>query len=227
MNTDDTTSQNLTPERSLRFWMRAAHAALTAELARVLADEGLDRRDWAVLHVLAGVRTAPGLDERVQHGGKRVRALAARGWATETDGRWVATDEGRRERDRIEGLVNEVRGRASGAVSDDDFATTVASLEKIARALGWDENAQRGCRPRGRHGFGPGLGRGFGFGFGFGPRFGGFGPGSVPGRGEHSHGAELGHHGEHQHRGGERMHRGERAFERGFTAGFAAGRNAA
>lgn len=218
MNTHDTTTQDMTPDRSLRFWMRAAHSAFTAELARVLADEGLDRRDWAVLNVLAGVRTAPGLDERVQRGGKRVRALAARGWATEAEGRWIATDEGRRERDRIHGLVDEVRGRASGAVSDDDFATTLASLEKIARSLGWDENTPRDCGPRGRHGFGPGRGSGFG------PRFGGLRAGFGPKHGEHAHGEHA--HGEHAH-GEHPRHRGERAFERGFTAGFRAGRDAA
>ncbi|SDQ65122.1 MarR family winged helix-turn-helix transcriptional regulator [Microbacterium sp. cf332] len=213
MNTHDTTSQNTTPDRSLRFWMRAAHSAFGAELARVLADEGLDRRDWGVLNVLTGERSMPGLDERVQRGGKRVRALAARGWATEADGRWVATEDGRRERDRIHGLVSEVRGRASGAVSDADFATTVASLEKIARALGWDENAPRACGPRGRHGFGPGRGFGHRFG-GFGGFRAGFGPEHGAHRGEHPHG-------EHP------RHRGERAFERGFTAGFQAGRDAA
>ncbi|QLD11606.1 hypothetical protein [Microbacterium oleivorans] len=219
MTTHDTTTQNTTPDRSLRFWMRAAHSAFAAELARVLADEGLDRRDWAVLGALTGEHAFPGLDERVQRGGKRVRALAARGWAIEADGRWVATDEGRRERDRIHVLVSEVRGRASGAVSDDEFATTVASLEKIARSLGWDESTPRDCGPRGRHGFGHGRG--------FGPRLGGFGgfrSGFGPERGEHPHGEHP--HGEHPHGEHPRL-RGERAFERGFTAGFRAGRDAA
>ncbi|MCZ4067281.1 hypothetical protein O1W71_06330 [Microbacterium sp. H37-C3] len=198
-NHDNTPETPDTRTRSLGFWMRAAGTALAAEMNRTLAAEGLDRRDWAVLDVLAGERDIPGLVERVQRGGKRVRSLAARGWAAERDGAWTITDEGRRERDRIHELVRGVRDRTRGAVTDEDFATTVASLEAIARELGWHESSPRRFGPRGRHG----LGRGFGHGHGCGPRF-----------GEHPR------HGEHPHRG-------ERAFERGFTAGFAAGRDAA
>lgn len=214
MKNHDNTSIPETPDtrtRSLAFWMRAAGAALAAEMNRTLAAEGLDRRDWAVLDLLSGERDIPGLAERVQRGGKRVRALAARGWAVERDGVWTITAEGRRERDRIQELVSGVRDRARGAVTDEDYATTLASLEAIARELGWDESSPRRSGPRGRHGFGHGFGpgHGFGAGHGCGRRF-----GEHPHRGEHPH-------------PGEHPHRGERAFERGFTAGFAAGRDAA
>lgn len=215
MNTEDITPPTPHRERSLGFWLRAADAAIAAELGRVLADEGLDRRDWAVLNVLAGELDAPGLADRVRHGGKRVRSLAARGWAIEADDAWTLTDTGRRERDRIQGLVDEVRARVRGAVPEADLATTIASLETITHTLGWDEAAPRRFGPRGRRGFGPrcgGFGRGFGHGHGH-----GFG---------HGHG-EHPQHSEHQQHGGHQRHRGERAFERGFTAGFRAGRDAA
>jgi len=212
MNTDDITPPTPHRERSLGFWLRAADAAIAAELSRVLADEGLDRRDWAVLNVLAGELDAPGLADRVRHGGKRVRSLAARGWAVEADEAWTLTDTGRRERDRIQGLVDGVRARVRGAVPEADLATTIASLETIARALGWDEAAPRRFGPRGRRGFGPrcgGFGRGRGFGHG------------------HEHGRGRGEHPQHAEHGEHPRHRGERAFERGFTAGFRAGRDAA
>lgn len=200
MNTHDNTSETPHPRtRPLTFWMRAAETALSSEMHRTLSAEGLDRRDWAVLNVLAGERDIPELAERVQRGGKRVRSLAARGWAAERDGAWIITDDGRRERDRIHALVSGVRDRVRSTVTEEDYATTVASLEAIARGLGWDETSPRRFGPRGRHGFGHGFGRGHGCG----PRF-----------------------GEHPHRG-DHAHRGEHAFERGFTAGFAAGRDAA
>ena len=196
-NHDNTPEAPETRSRSLAFWMRAAGAALATEMNRTLAAEGLDRRDWAVLDVLAGERDIPGLAERVQRGGKRVRSLAARGWAAERDGAWTITEEGRRERDRIHGLVTGVRNRVRGAVSDDDYATTVASLEAIARELGWDESGPRRFGPRGHRGFGHRFGHDHRVGHGRGPRC------------------------------GEQPHHGEHAFERGFTAGFAAGRDAA
>lgn len=201
MTTEQTTQDAATRHRTLAFWARAAGSALAAELDRALAPEGLDRRNWAVLNVVAGTLDAPALAERVQQGGKRVRALAARGWVEEADGQWRISDRGRTERERLQTLVDGVHSRVSDAVPEADLATTLATLRTIARELGWDESAPRRFGLRGHHGFGAG------------PR----------GRcGSHRGGAA--HHekdGEHPH------HRGERAFERGFTAGFRAGRDAA
>ncbi len=70
-----------------------------------------------------------------------------------------------------------VREKVAGAVSAEDFAMMTASLEAIARELGWDENAR--MPHRGRRGFGP-RHRGFGPGFGFAPAGEGFGPGFGP-----------------------------------------------
>jgi hypothetical protein len=48
---------------------------------------------------------------------------------------------------------------ARDGISDEDYATTMATLEKMARNLGWDET-QRPEGGFGRRGFGPGFGRG-------------------------------------------------------------------
>jgi len=56
---------------------------------------------------------------------------------------------------------------ARDGISDEDYSTTMATLEKMARNLGWDES-QQGERPFGPgRGFGrghrhPGMMRGFG-----------------------------------------------------------------
>jgi len=61
---------------------------------------------------------------------------------------------------------------ARQGISDEDYATTMTTLEKMARNLGWDESE----RPFGPSDFGRGFGQ-----FGqFGP---GFGPGHPFGRG--------------------------------------------
>lgn len=60
---------------------------------------------------------------------------------------------------------------AREGISDEDYATTMATLEAMARNLGWDES-------QGMPSGGPGGWRGQGFGPGFGQGFGpGFGPG--------------------------------------------------
>lgn len=223
--------------RPIGYWLRAADRLISREFAAAFESEGVTRREWMILNVLDGSVESAELDARIQRGGKRLRALAERGWVAETDGRWELTDEGRAAKARLGEVVDGIRAKVSGAVTDEDFATTVASLEAIARGLGWDENERL---PRGLRGFGPGMGRrgfgrpGFGpFRHGFGPGFGpAFGPGDEP-DGHHRFGprgfATPGHPGCDDHRGHGHHRHGERhaqrAYERGFDAGFSRGRD--
>jgi hypothetical protein len=71
-------------------------------------------------------------------------------------------------------LTREYRGtlgdKAREGVSDEDYATTMATLEKMARNLGWDESQRPDLD---RRAFGRGLGHGHrhpGMMRGFGPR---------------------------------------------------------
>ncbi|MEZ5213617.1 MAG: hypothetical protein R2692_01755 [Microbacterium sp.] len=209
MNIENTSPQNTT--RPFGYWLRAADHLLARELETAFQAEGITRREGRLLRLLAGDVVSPELSERLQrHGGKKFRGLVERGWVAETDGTWTPTDEGRAVAARLDASVDGVRARVSSAVSDEDLATTLASLEAIARELGWnpDERMPRGA---GRHGFGPGR-RGFGPGHGFGPGAHAFGP-------RHGHGFGRDADGGHGHGG-------ERAYERGFDAGFARGREA-
>lgn len=222
MENPDINTENTTPSpRPLGFWLRVVDGLLAREFAASLDDADVSRRDWMLLNAVDGSVDAPWLAERLARKSGRVRRLADRGWIVETDGIWSLTDEGRAEKERLAGLVDGMRERVSGAVSPEDYATTVASLEAIARELGWDESAHagrgRGFGPGFRPEFGPGL-RGFGRGSerGLDPRR-GFGP-------RHEHGCgERRSHGERGERG-ERRSQGEHAYERGFTAGFERGR---
>ena len=273
MDTENTenTENNNEPEaagsRPLGYWLRAVDALITEEFAKAFDGEGVTRRDWMLLNAVSGDADVPGFAERLARKGKRLRGLEQRGWVEEAgDGTWMLTDAGRAAKERLGTIVEGVRSRVAGAVAPEDYAKMLASLEAIARELGWDENSRMPRRGFGR-GFGPGSGRGFGpgpFGRGFGPGpfghdihhdFGpnlhkgfrpGFGPGGGPDAvpddedgGHHHHHGHHGHHGEHGHHGHDecgRGHRGgrrgrhghgaEHAYERGFDAGFARGREA-
>lgn len=251
MNTDDNDYENdssgggaSTERRPLGFWLRTVDALITREFSAAFDGAGIDRRDWMLLNALSGEVELPAFAERFVRRGKRLRRLEDRGWVAESgDGTWALTDEGRAARDELGEVVDGIRSRVAGAVSPEDYAITMASLEAIARELGWEEGQRM---PRGgfgrRGGFGPGFGPGHapgfaprgGFGPGFGPR-GGFRPGFGPDahRCAHEHAAHehAGHEHRHGHRGhgahGGRQGRGtERAYERGFDAGFARGRTA-
>jgi hypothetical protein len=251
MEDDNTTPTPSTPERPLGYWLRVVDSRISGRFADAFAAEGIGRREWVLLNVLSGDVDAPGFAELLARRGKKLRSLRDRGWVSETDGTWTLTDEGRAAKARLtETVTSSIREEISGAVSAQDFATTMASLEAIARRLGWDEqtaHADFGRRGFGSgHGFGPhGHGRGFdGRRHGFGGR--NFGPGSAHegfDPGEHGHryghpgtgwtpGDRFGHRGfgpdAEQGRGGCGGHgrhsanHAEQAYERGFRAGFAA-----
>lgn len=200
--------------RPFGYWLRAVDGLIAREFAAAFEAEGVTRRDWRILSLLSGDVVAPELTARLErHGGKKLRGLIERGWVAQNDGIWTLTDEGRAAHARLGDVVAGIRAKVAGAVSDDDFATTQASLEMIARELGWnpDERMPRafdrpgfgpGWRGFGRPGFGPGAGFGHGFRPGFGPAFGaGHGHGHA-GASEHGYGP---------------------AYERGFDAGFSRG----
>jgi len=222
----DTESSTPSP-RPLGFWLRVVDRLIEREFESAIEDEGVTRRDWRQLNLLADDTVAPECSARLRRSsGAKLASLVRRRWIVKTVDGWTLTDDGRDAHERLGGVVTGIREKVAGAVSDQDFATTLASLEAIARGLGWDPSERA---PRsGRHGFGR---RGFAdvgvrgaFGHGPGPRE-GFGL-----RDDHHHHGEHGlpgceHGGRRPHWGG-RGHadRGERAFERGFDAGFARGR---
>ena len=240
----------------LGYWLRAVNAMIDREFATALASENVDRRDWMLLNAVSGDVEVPAWLAARAHGrgGKRLRALTERGWIEQRDDSWTLTDEGRAAHARLADTVGRIRERVSAAVSPEDFATMSASLEAIARDLGWDETQRMPRLGRhGRPGFGPGRGFGPGFRPGFGsdsaPAFGSdsgpaFGPGSGPafGRGfgrRGEHGGAPEHCGRHQHgrhehgmhgmhgQDARRGHGGEHRSERAFERGFDAGFRAA
>lgn len=92
-----------------------------------------------------------------------VMDFAARGWVTIGADGITLTDAGRDAHAALRTKVEAVRQTVADAVSPEDLATTLASLESIARAFGWDEASAHEHGPRGRFGRGP---RGHRSGFG-------------------------------------------------------------
>src|SRR6188474_819835 len=154
-----------TDRRPLGFWLRAVDALISREFDTAFADEGVTRRDWMLLNALARTVDAPASGQWLARKGKRLRGLEKRGWADETgDGTWVLTDEGQAALERLGGVVDGIRHRIADTVAPEDFATTMTTLEAIARELGWDESTAptRGFGRGSGRGFGPGFGRDFG-----------------------------------------------------------------
>jgi hypothetical protein len=197
MNTSESQNHDNT-SRPFGYWLKAADRLMAAEFATAFEGEHASRRDWRLLNIVDGTVSA-----RRPLNDHKLHRLVERGWVAPEGAGWTLTDDGRAAKDRLGAIVDGIRSKVTDAVSPEEMATTLASLEKIARAFGWDEETPL---PRGRrHGFGGhGHGRGHGFPRGFGRRFGrGFGPGRNFGPDAHD-GDCRGEHGERGH--GERGH---------------------
>lgn len=199
--------------RSLAHRLNAVSHALHHRLFEQLRASDLDPRTIAILSVIDGRLDVPWVSDRIARGGKRVAALAERGWIARSDDAWALTDEGRAILDRVDAD----RASILADLPADELAQLSASLDAVADALGVDatDSGRRGFRG-GRGGFGPGFGPAFGpaFGPGAGRGFGrGFGPG-FRGHGDHA-GFEHGEHAERgHHKGSERAEHGEQGHGR-------------
>lgn len=211
--------------RPFGFWLKAVDRLMAAEFASAFESEGITRREWRLLNVIDGTVPAdrPKSDRPLP--AHKLTRLIELGWVTDAEGTWTLTDEGRTAKERLGGIVDGIRAKVTDAVPAEDLATTMATLEKLARTFGWDEETPlprgRGRRDFDPRGFGRGRGRGFGP-HGFGPRgFGkpGFGPQSFDheghgapdydGRGHCEHGdRRFAHDADHGHRGGPHAHNG-------------------
>jgi hypothetical protein len=146
-NTPDQDTPDETDRRPFGFWLKLVDRRISEEMEALFAADGLTRRDWRMLNLLAGEAQDEGLAERLHAKPHAFHRLTERGWIAGFPPE--ITDAGREARDRLETQVTALRERVAGAVSPEDFATTLRSLEAIARELGWDESQPL---PRGRRG---------------------------------------------------------------------------
>jgi DNA-binding MarR family transcriptional regulator len=133
-------------ERPIGWWVKRLDALLEEALDSVVADEGLTRRHWQVLHSLAG-----GVDQEADvvaaladfpgDSSAVVADLAARGWVDRPrSGLLQLTADGVAAHDRVSRAVGRVRRHTADGLSRQEYERTVLVLtrmvENVERALG-------------------------------------------------------------------------------------------
>jgi hypothetical protein len=122
--------------KPLGWWLRHVHELLESSMARALDAESLSRRHWQVLNTIAlGARTPEEVDAAMAPFGSttsQVADLRGRGWVAETG---ELTAEGRAAHARIEARVTAFRASVTDGVSDEDYRTTIRTLERCAANL--------------------------------------------------------------------------------------------
>ena len=126
--------------KPLGWWLRHVHELLESSMTQALGAESLSRRHWQVLNTIAlGARTPEEVDAAlapfVAADGSmtaKVADLRTRGWVAENG---ELTEAGREAHTRVEERVEAFRTAVIDGVSDDDYRTTIRTLERCAANL--------------------------------------------------------------------------------------------
>jgi hypothetical protein len=164
-----------TDRRPIGYWLRAIEGPLRETMRGAFATFGVTRREWRTLAVLHD-GPAPAADVAAAMPARRPAApghrihpdrphrerrtieqlldgFVDRGWASLDRGSYALTAEGERIHDALLANVQKVRMDVTAGIPDADYATTMATLERIAKNVGWDpaKGPARPGRKRGPH----------------------------------------------------------------------------
>jgi hypothetical protein len=131
--------------RPIGYWLKHLDRLIEAAFERALAGDGLSRRHWQVMNVLAAAPSdADGLaaalrpfwDEGAVPLGEVTAELERRGWAAREGGRALAlTAAGRAAHAAVAERVDAARRVAAEGVTGDEYVATVAVLRRMAANL--------------------------------------------------------------------------------------------
>ncbi|MEV4378896.1 MarR family winged helix-turn-helix transcriptional regulator [Streptosporangium sp. NPDC049644] len=142
MNTSEITGQR----RPIGYWIKHLHGLVEGSLDGLLAGQGLTRRHWQVLNVvatdsptLAGLDTAlaPFLDDRRPSLRPLVDDLRGRGWlkGPEGEGRLALTAAGIRAHQELRRQVNADRARLTEGIGAEEYLATIDVLTRMSANL--------------------------------------------------------------------------------------------
>jgi DNA-binding MarR family transcriptional regulator len=131
-------------ERHIGYWLKHVDRLIEDAAERTFTEEGITRRHWQVLNVLRkSPRDTATLTEALAPfwgpdaiGLTEVTAdLTARGWLTETDGRYQLTESGEAAHTTVEKKVQAIRETSQTGLTADDYHQTVHTLRRMAANL--------------------------------------------------------------------------------------------
>jgi len=136
----------MTDLRPIGYWLKLVDQLINEQFATTLEEHGVTRRQWQLLGTLsrgpASVdqltrEVAPFLDTEGETVVEHLAELVESGWVTVSEAGYAITDRGRIAYQRLAEVVSVNRDAATHDVSPADYATTLATLERVARNLGW------------------------------------------------------------------------------------------
>ncbi|MEE1621815.1 MarR family winged helix-turn-helix transcriptional regulator [Zafaria sp. Z1313] len=140
-------------QRPLGYWLKLVDSLISEQFTVSLEEHGVTRRQWQLLNVLSrgpasgGELTAalapffgePAPDGEPSSPSEHLAELVESGWVAEQGSTFTLTERGATSLDRLTAIVDAMREESSAGISEEDYATTVASLRRMALNLGWDD----------------------------------------------------------------------------------------
>lgn len=147
--TPPTTPSGADAGRPIGYWLKLVDRLIDENLDGVFQHSGLTRRHWQVLNTIRdGVSEETSVDGVLSPftgaaagGASAVMAeiddLVRRGWVARGDQGLSVTVAGNHAYHDLLDAVSVARERVAEGVSREEYARTVATLERMARNLGW------------------------------------------------------------------------------------------
>lgn len=133
--------------RPIGYWLRLVDNLIEDQFAKTLDEHGVTRMQWQLLNVLArGIATVEQLDAAVapfvgqddtETAVDHLSELIDSAWVDATPVGYELTERGRSALDRLTTVVTQQRTTMAEGVTEENYLTTVGTLERIARNLGW------------------------------------------------------------------------------------------
>lgn len=137
--------------RPIGFWLKLVDRLIDERLEATLTEHGVTRRQWQLLNVLErGAADLDTLDAAVapflasdpgdpESSAEHLEELVESGWLALEAGRYALTETGAGVVERLRAVVGEQRRAIGEGIGEEQYAETLAVLERMARNLGWSD----------------------------------------------------------------------------------------
>jgi hypothetical protein len=135
-------------QRPIGYWLRLVDGLINDQFARTLDEHGVTRMQWQLLNVLArghasvemlDAAVAPFLSAGDETTLDHLTELIESAWVDATPTGYELTERGRAALDRLTNVVAQQRTVMSAGVAEDEYLTTISTLERMAVNLGWSD----------------------------------------------------------------------------------------
>jgi hypothetical protein len=144
-------------QRPIGFWLKLVDRMVDERFASTLEEHGVTRRQWQLLSILSrGPATVDELDTAIapflappaddtepDSSAENLGELIESGWVIAAGEGFAITERGSTAFTRLAEVVAANREIATEGVAASEYDAMVATLEQIARNLGWTDSAAR------------------------------------------------------------------------------------